>query len=382
MHPRRFVWVWLIIALTLVGLLALAMLSDSAAAQDDAPAPAGDEAALHTLVEAMEAAVRAEDRDAYLHTVDLSDALFRSEHTYWIDDWTDGAPLDRFSLDLTDVRVDGDRAVGTLSMLWARRPDVSYRKADFPALFTRDAAGEWRFAGGAWHTLETERFLVHVFPGMEPVGAELIAILPAIYDHVVTSVGYAPDTVMHIKLYDHPDDLGALTALSLPTISGWNEPGESLKLLVLPGESPSAAVIAHELTHFLTFEMAGSTHGSYPWWLMEGIAEYVASAYWSTDDDDRRIDAVQMWAAADTLAPWDQISDFEATPVDLWRYVYPQGYAFVRYVSEVYGEDARSAWLAALAGENAVLEVATETAFDTTFDALSADFMRWLATAD
>ncbi len=374
-HPRRFVWFWLGLVLVLIGLLVLALLHNPAAAQQDTQT---DEAAITALVDAMTDAIRAQNCETYLNYVDLAGPVFRSEHTYWIDDWAEGAPLDRFALDVTGIAVSGDTATGTLTVIWARQPDVSYRRAEFPARFMRDSGGEWRFAGGAWQTLETEHFQVHIFPGMEPVAKDLIAMLPAIYDHATGSLGYVPDDVMHIKLYDHPDDLGALIALSLPQIRGWNEPGESLKLLVLPGETPSAAVMAHELTHFLTFEMAGTTHGQYPWWVMEGISEYVAAEYWDDAYAAERIEAVQYWAAAGRLAPWDEISDFETTPVDLWRYVYPQGYAFVRYVSAVFGEDARNAWLWAMAGERDIY-AASESALEMPFEDLSAGFLGWLA---
>lgn len=371
-QPRRFVWFWIAV---LVGLLALAAWRDSAAAQTD---PGTDEAALVALVDAMSDAILSQDRDTYVQYVDLSDPIFLSEHVYWIDDWMDGGPMDRFAMSLADITVNGDTATGSLNIVWARAPDVSYREAEFPALFVRAEDGAWQYAGGAWNTLETEHFLVHVFPGMEPVAEELIAMLPEIYAHATTSLNHVPDAQMHIKLYDHPDDLGAMVALSLPQFRGWNEPGESLKLLVLPGESPSAAVIAHELTHFLTFDMAGTTDGNYPWWVSEGISEYVASAYWSPEYTFDRMDIVVFLAETGQLAPWDKISDFEETPVELWRFVYPQGYVFVRYVTEVYGEDARNEWLWAMAGEHEI-EGATEAALGVSFETLDAGFLGWLA---
>ncbi len=377
MHPRRFVWFWLVLSALLIALLALAMLASPAAAQ---PGDPGDVPAIETLVAAMRDAILAQDRATYLEYVDLSNPLFRREHTYWIADWATGAALDRFKLQVDYIRVTGDTATGTLTLLWAHAPDVSYRQAEFPALFVRDAEGQWRFAGGAWETLTTEHFLIHVFPGMEPVAEAVIAMLPEIYDHATGSLDYVPDTVMHIKLYDHPDDIAALTALSLPPFSGWNEPGEALKMLVLPGETPSAAVLAHELAHFLTFEMAGTTRGNYPWWLTEGISEYVASEYWPEPYRVQRMNTVALWAATDRLAPWDAIADFEETPHELWRYVYPQSYAFVRFVTEEYGSAARNAWITALA-RDMDLDAATQATFDLPFDALDTAFKTWLETS-
>lgn len=370
-YPRRFVWLWIALIGVMIALLALAACGDSVVAQVDA-----DQEALHTLVDAMTNAILSQDRDTYMTYVDFSDPIFLREHTYWINDWMDNDPLDRFVMALADITVTGDTATASLTITWAYQADVSYREAEFPALFTRADDGAWRYAGGAWHTIETAHFLVHVFPGMEPVAEELILMLPDVYDHATTSLNHVPDAPMHIKLYDHVDDLGAMIALSLPPIRGWNEPGESLKMLVKPGEKPSAATLAHELTHFLTFDMAGTTSGNYPWWVSEGIAEYVASHYWTQEYLADRMEIVQFLAETGQLAPWEHITDFESTPVELWRYVYPQGYVFVRYVTEVYGKDARNEWLWAMAGES-LLEQATTAAFGVPFETLDAGFLSW-----
>ncbi len=374
-YPRRFVWLWAALIGIMIALLALAAWGDPVAAQ---AGPDADEDALLALVDAMTDAILSQDRDTYVNYVNLSDPIFLSEHTYWIDDWMDGKPMDRFSMTLTDISVTEDTATALMTIVWARQPDVSYREAEFPALFVRADDDAWQYAGGAWHTLETEHFLVHVFPGMELVAEELILMLPEVYDHATTSLNHVPEAQMHIKLYDHADDLGAMIALSLPQIRGWNEPGESLKLLVLPGEAPSAAVLAHELTHFLTFDMADTTSGNYPWWISEGICEYVASQYWTQERLTDRMETVQFLAETGQLAPWDRITDFESTPVELWRFVYPQGYVFVRYVTEVYGEDARNEWLWEMAGDN-MIEAATESVFGITFEELEQGFLGWLA---
>ena len=67
---------------------------------------------------------------------------------------------------------------------------------------------------------------------------------------------------------------------------------------------------------------------------------------------------------------------FETTPQELWRFVYPQGYAMVRYITETYGEAKRNAWLASMATEMDI-DAATPAAFGVTFDQLAADFVDW-----
>ena len=76
------------------------------------------------------------------------------------------------------------------------------------------------------------------------------------------------------------------------------------------------------------------------------------------------------------LAQWDDIDVFEETPEALWRYAYLQGYAFVAYVTDVYGQDARNAWIRAVAADG--IEAGTQTVFEITFDDLDNAFLPWL----
>ncbi len=369
----RFVLIWLIVTAVLLALLGWAMFRDSAAAQDGAGA---DEAAIDAVVEAMAQAVATQDSAAYLALVDLSDPVFASEQRYWAEDMADAGPFDRFALRVDQIAVEGDAATARLDILWALLPDTSYREAALPVRFVRTADG-WRYAGEVWALLETDRFRVYALPGLEPVAQQVMAALPGLYDYVADHLDYSTFSVMQIKLYDTQDALGAAVGLSLPPILGWNEPGESLKLLVENGEPPTDATLAHEMTHYLTFDMAGTTHGGYPWWAEEGISDLIASHYWPQGRAQRQIETVRAARERGALPEWSAIADLEATPVALWRYVYPAGYAFLRCLTETYGESARNDWLRALA-DSPDLDAASQRAFGTSFEALNSAFLTWL----
>lgn len=376
MRPRRFVWMWALLILVMIVLLAFA-LCDPATAQTT---PREDETAIRALVETMASAITAQDAETYLDFVDLSDPIFASEHRYWVEDWAEGDPLDRFVMQVDAVQVSGDSATAELSILWAVLPRTSYREAAYPVRFVRSPDGTWLYAGEAWVTLDIEHFQINVFPGMEASAEELAAMLPAIYDHTTGSLDHTPGSAMSVKLYDSQDALGATIALRLPPIRGWNEPGESLKLYIVPPEVPSRSVLAHEMSHFVMFDMAGTTDGLYPWWLLEGSAQVIASEFWEPEWLVGELDRVRHWQSRGILADWDAISDYDTTPVDLWSFVYPQGYAFTRYVTETFGEAARNDWLRAMAGEME-LDEATETMLGTTFAALDEGFNAWLRQA-
>jgi hypothetical protein len=325
------------------------------------------------LVAAMEAAVLAGDRDGYLALIDLTDPVFAAEQTHFADDWIANPPT-AYILSVTDVVVDGAVATGALVVNWAAA-EQDMRRAALAVRFTQ-VDGAWRFAGEEWVTQQAEHFRIHVAPGLEPQLPAVTDSLPDIYEYVTTHFEWVPTTDMEIKVYTGPAELVAMTWLSLPDIRGWNEPGEALKLQLDPDSSPTST-IAHEFTHFLEFNRAGTARSRMPWWLSEGIASYFGYHYLDPGAAEARIQQVRDWAANGELADWDAMAVFEETPLELWPYVYAQGYAFSVFVTDSYGEAQRNRWLAAMAVESDIAD-ATRDVLGLSFDDLAAQFVEWL----
>ncbi len=332
--------------------------------------------AIQKLLQNMQNAVLAGDETQYLTYVDQSDPVFALEHRRWADDWAGPNKVASFTLSADHLIEADSSATADLTMTWSTASDPGkVRKAVFAVLFRRSEAGVWQYAGEFWKTLDTDHFHVHAAPGLEQAAQQMIEHLPAIYQYVTGTLDYVPTGAMHIKMYTTSDALVANTLLSLPPIAGWNEPGESLKVLVPKNTVPSSSTLAHEFTHFISFEIAGGKHSHMPWWLEEGIATYVGSHFES--QPDRRLNQVRRWAESGALVSWDRISDFNVTPVELWQYVYPQGYAFVRYITERFGVETRNIWLRKMAGDMTI-EQATASVFHSSFESLSARFVDWL----
>jgi ketosteroid isomerase-like protein len=340
-------------------------------------AQASDEAQIRQLLDDMTAAVLDQDQALYLSHVDLSEPHFALEHTRWSDEWASERIIKKFSLSARDILVEGDEATAMLAMRWQTRDNPDRWEADYPVVFRRGEDGDWRYAGEQWVTFESEHFEVLAMPGLEETAQALLPSLPAIYDYVTTSMDYAPAERNVIKLYNSSEALVATTLLSLPIIQGWNEPGESLKLFAEEGYIAEGG-LAHEFTHFITFEMAGTAHSRMPWWLEEGLAQYNGSYFWGEQGADDYLAITQDAAAHGGLVEWELMSVFEATPVDLWYAVYPQGYAFARYVTETYGIEQRNAWIKAMAVEMDIYE-ASEAVLGKPFDELDGEFQEWLA---
>lgn len=330
---------------------------------------------LEALIASMQAAVQAGDKAAYLALVDLSDPVFALEHTRWANDWSGSNPVRTYSLQLVDLVMEDHAATGRLVVTWALAGDDGPRTASFAVRFTLGESG-WRYAGEAWASMQVPHFLIRVAPGLEHVVPVITPKLPGVYGSVTTELGYEPAAPLEIKLYADAPALVANTLLSLPDIRGWNEPGEALKLRFDRGDTSLPGVIAHELTHFVLFDRAGTQRTRMPWWLDEGVATFVAEVYEGRVNDDRLAQVI-AWQASGELATWSRMAVFEETPLELWQFVYPQGYAMVRYVTERYGEEARNGWLAAMATEMDI-DHATPAVLDVSFDELDTGFREWL----
>lgn len=332
---------------------------------------------IKALVSYMQDAVLKKDKDSYLSHVDLTDPTFALEHTRWADGWIKQPPAS-FTLEVRDIIISNSSATGVLTLNWKMADASDEISATLPALFSRGVDGRWRFAGESWVSLNTEHFRLKALPGLEGETSALTPDLPEVYTHVTSILEYTPSRNPEIKLYDSSQALVAMTLLNLPeNIRGWNEPGEALKFRVAPRESALTAGIAHEFTHYATFDMAGTASTRMPWWLEEGLAVYVSTYFELPQRTQDRFDQVRKWAANDELAGWNSISDFEATPVDMWTYVYPQGYAMVRYVTERFGKEQRNRWVAAMAKDMEIKQATTEI-LGLSFEDLDHAFVIWM----
>lgn len=339
-----------------------------------------DRVAIEGVVEAMESSVLDQDVELYLSYVDLSDSNFATEHTNWANDWGEDDYLTLFELEISGIEfLEDGRAVGDLSFVYATSYDHQPgANAFFPVQFTYDEENEtWLYAGEYWITTETEHFLVHAAPGLEDVVETLVLELPDIYDGVTADYGHKPAAPMEIKLYDSRPALWATVLLSLPGFTGWNEPNESLKLFA-GDDSILTTVVAHEFTHFLSFDQADQGQPLMPWWLLEGIAQVTAVPFDArgTERYDTVVLNVQEAALSTGLIAWEEISNFEETPTEYWQYVYPQGYTFTRFVTEAFGVEARNEWI--VLQSEIEIEEATEEVFDMSFEELDAAFLVWL----
>jgi len=356
----------------------LAPLALAGAAPAREPESRGQVAALHDLVAQMAQRVREASVDGYLRLIDNSDPVFATEQRNWIVDVESRNP-ERFELELVPgseaLARDGATARGEMRARW-KMPSGPVREVSYPASFVLTERG-WRYAGRAWLDARGPGVLVRYAEGLLSEAEDVIERFPAVAAHVEEGFGLErgvdiePDRVQQIKLYSSMPELQySIYPSYRDPLGGWNEPGESMKLLIQPGTRnwDRRVLLAHEYAHVATF-LLGERANEAPWWVLEGVAE-LASERWGRGRE-RVKQVVSLWASRGELAEWADLADFRGIDPRLTSHVYIQGHSMMGYVSERYGREGRNRWLAAMA-RGSTLDEATQGALGLSFAELDA----------
>lgn len=382
--------------------------------------------AIDSLFLKMEQAVLAGDQETYLSLIDQADPVFVQEHVNWAKDLARGLPA-AFDMSLesqpviqtaddgsSDVRAiiemrytpgateEGQnhepRVIRYRARFTTPHPnelrrlielaeqvgehDAARRLADGPLFF---------YAGEAWDILEHGTTRVMFPPRYREAAQIVVDALPPIREHVDAQMG--SDNSEHIqvvKIYGDMQHLQASIYLSyVQGLSGWNEPGESIKIMGRSGGGPRSmdGLLAHEYGHAATFWM-GESANLMPWWTLEGIADYVSRAY-RADYDDAEADparereipedlasTLKTWGEQNRLPAWSELTDFYTVDPRWMGNVYTQGNHMIAYITQHFGVSARNEWLRTMAAGSSIDE-ATRAVLSRDFATLDAE---WRAT--
>ncbi|AFZ69082.1 peptidase MA family metallohydrolase [Deinococcus peraridilitoris] len=335
-------------------------------------AQVNERASVEQVVREMEATISRGDGPAYLRLVDLREPVFAAEHRNFVRDWQSKPPK---SLTITASNIAVEDAVAYADLRWAWRREETARSATFAAEF-RKVNGAWRYAGERWNEVQVGGARVLWQDQQEATARAMASELGALQSQVARELGFpaAPQPVL--KLYSSSEALSASVQLSLQPVAGWNEPGEAVKL-ARPGWPGSRSTLLHELTHHAVFERYGAGQARLPWWLHEGIAQYVASTGWPATQRETYLQRSANWQKRGELPEFSRLAVFESTPDALWGYVYAQGYAFVRFAVELHGMGALTDFMERVA-RGADLGEASTASFGKSFEAMDEAFRLWL----
>lgn len=360
-------------------------------------AVASERAAVEQVLASMERAVLAGDAEAYLRHVvpaagEHADPVYRKEQENWARDLARHTPaefgLSIVETDETPARFWPARAEFRMKMRWRMKAEDTraggdrVRAVTIPVVFVRsDEADAWLFAGENWIVVEgppEARIRAKCAEGYERAARDAVEVFPEVRAHVEEGFEQAVDHVQEVKIYRSEAHLQASIYLSyVDSLGGWNEPGESIKLLGMAASSRASLrqVLAHEFGHVATFEY-GPHATDMPWWILEGVAELSAQKF-SRRQWDNTVRTVLRWADRGTLQDWNDLADFRSVPAARHPFVYRQGEHMIGYISDRFGRPGRNAWLRAMARGRS-LDEATREALGLPFAQLDADWRRSL----
>ncbi len=352
-------------------------------------APAGEpadpavRAGVEAALKALEAAVAARDEKAFLAGNDTGDPVFAMEQKNWFADVLRTAP-ERFEIALEGepvLRADGS-AAAKVRTTW-QMPGAKERFVSLPTRFARSGSG-WLYAGEDWRVKERDNVRVlYMGSGLDEVAEKVIDLLPDIRRHVHEGFELSEhkpitERLQEVKLYPTMKHLQYSIYPSYEDgLGGWNEPGESIKLLTRAGSSAGylKTLLAHEYGHVASFEL-GPRANDMAWWILEGVAELAAAEYTGSG---RQVDRmVRRWKDTGNLIEWHRLADFRGEATNHSGHVYNQGHHMLAYITKTFGRTKRNDWMRAMA-TGASLDDATRRVLGLSFDELDAD---WRASID
>lgn len=367
------------LVLMLIGLLAL-----PAVASVPLPSDAMESRRVRSVVGAMQSAIERDDPGAYMAQINPSDPVLITEHRAWFAD-LDVSPVNELHIELDEtepVMLNEDGSViAQLRITWQVPSEEETRRYDIPARFEPigTPGGQWHFAGRAWDIAMLDSPGVRIYCDEAHAAIAQLARerVPVLRDAIALDMGIDPSGGdLHevvVKIYPKMRELQASIYPSYTAgISGWNEPGESIKILGRDEMEQDRLdpLLAHELGHAVSFEY-GPVINNAPWWSLEGVAEVAAGLF--RDSWDRKHRRIAKLAQSDNLRRWEQLADFKGEAVQHGMHVYLQGWSMVDFIDRTYGKDARNAWFTRL-GHGDTLEKASQSALGISFDQLDAEW--------
>ncbi|MBL4592136.1 MAG: hypothetical protein JKY96_09280 [Phycisphaerales bacterium] len=352
-----------------------------------APVPAVSEvsATIDMLLLSMEDAINRGDAGAYMALVDTGDPIFATEQRAWANGSIEESVEDVMIARVWDAMIEmngADEAVTMIEIVWHIAEEELDRSYTFEARFVPVGLpeGAWVFAGRAWTARDVGDGVVvysdDVFDGPRELVIERV---PELRSEVESALGVQLDEDISVKVYPDVSSLQASISMAYTDyLSGWNEPGESIKILGrkdLDGERFDT-LLAHEIGHAVSFAM-GKEMINAPWWVLEGIAEVAAEPF-RAGESDTRVQRLVKLRRNDELRDWDLLADFGGEANNHAMFVYLQGWGMVHHITEFYGADKRNAWLGEM-GKGETLDQATRNALGISFGSLDNQWRAMLA---
>jgi len=352
----------------------------------DAPLPDNAIEALRVseVVASMQSAIERLDSGAYMAQINPSDPVLATEHRAWFAELS-VAPVENLRIEIdpnTEILLENNGSIiAPIVYTWQVPSEDNPRRYDMPARFAPIGTphGQWHFIGRAWDIAITNTPGVRIYCDEEHADIANMASerVPVLRDAIAKDMGIDPNGGdLHevvVKIYPKMRELQASIYPSYTAgISGWNEPGESIKILGRDKMKQDRLdpLLAHEIGHAVSFEY-GPQINLAPWWTLEGIAEVAAGLF--RDSWERKNQRIASLAQTNNLRDWNLLADFKGEAVNHGMHVYLQGWSMIDYIDRTFGKDARNAWFIQL-GHGDTLDQASREVLGLPFDQLDTQW--------
>jgi uncharacterized protein len=231
-------------------------------------------------------AIQSGDRRAFLETVDASIPRLVDEEAHWFED-LQMHPVQDLSIKASPiVLLDDGSVLSNVVLQFEGRGTLNNGSSQQEYLTVRftPAGTGYRWAGPPFETVQGQATSVRYLPGNQALAEQILQRVDEIIPQMAEKFASQPADVepsadLVVNLYDSPEAFQASIGLAFPnlnTLRAWTGPGESLKLVAVPGKSASEydSDLAIQIARHLLQEMDVENE-----WLLTGVSAYSAYAF-------------------------------------------------------------------------------------------------------
>ncbi|MFH1239038.1 MAG: BamA/TamA family outer membrane protein, partial [bacterium] len=198
-----------------------------------------------------------------------------------------------------------------------------------------------------WQVAQTPHFEIYYYPQSEKLIPRISQLLEEAHQKVAHDLDYTPPDKTPFFIYATHNDFEQTNISDITGgegIGGFSDPLQDRLVMPLTGSDKELEyVIKHEYTHIITF---GIFYGGfwksvrllksffYPYWFMEGLAEY-ETGVWENYSDM----LLRDMAISDELIPLGDLENFAHLEGHQVVPAYKESARFIRYLADTYGKD-------------------------------------------
>ncbi len=208
--------------------------------------------------------------------------------------------------------------------------------------YTQIVQLDWMNYGYEWQTAENDDITLYWIKGDQAFGEEMLGIAQNTLSKVGFKFGLQPHK--HYKVFVYPDNesfrndqlyeeswTGGLSYTDAGVVALGIDPENEYQL------TWGKSAMVHELTHAIFAQKEFTCLGSFPTWMVEGIAQYVEFSLYPIPEDvkQRYLDYI----TANGVFPIRTMNEGFGTDSEKVANLYTQSYYLVHYLVETYGKD-------------------------------------------